>query len=93
MHNIAAQCKLENRIAEYRVMCGLDQAGLAKLVKSSRQSVSRWENSQGHKNPKKFSFPTKAHCMNLLDVFSEKLGREVRMSDLFQTIDNRFTLR
>lgn len=81
MHNVGMQ--MQNRIKEYRILCQLDQAELGKILHVSRQSISRWENSRSHKDPKKFSFPTKDNYQKLLAFFSEKLKKDLEMSDLF----------
>lgn len=83
MHNLAVQNKFNNRIKEFRILCDLDQAELAKLLTATRQSISRWENSNYQKDPKKSSFPSQEHRRRLAEVFTEKLDRQVKIEDIF----------
>ena len=80
----------KNRIADYRFRCGWTQQQLADELRNyekehdglvnitkNRHSIYEWERKDWIINPKGET------RIALLRIFSEKLGEEVKMDDLF----------
>lgn len=80
------------RIRKYRKLKGFSQSDLAKLLNTSKQTISKWENNQT--SPVKIPIDLLANVLGIsvYDLYKEKENEEIKKleNELFELLrENR----